>query len=117
MQLRLGRFTVEFDGHRLAVKGAPRLDVGPIDCRAARHEDLGWNSGPASWVANHCGVDPSGGRFEHLAQLHEESFDTVIGLGRIPAMDIETVALLLTQGIRAFGLLRPDGPDGAGERH
>ena len=102
-QLCLSGFTIELDSHRLAMKSPPGLDVGPINGHAARHEGLDRNGSACELGGKPLSVDPRGARLEHLAQLHEESLDTVIGLGRIPAMDIETVALLLTQGIERPG--------------
>ena len=50
-QLGLGRLTVELDRHRLAVEGAPGLDVGAVDRhrRWSRGRLRGWRLGPAGW--------------------------------------------------------------------
>jgi len=46
-------------------------------------------------------IAAGGAGLQDLAQLHKESLDARIGLGRIPTVDTETVALLVAQGIQS----------------
>jgi hypothetical protein len=101
--LCLGGLAVEVDGHRLTMEGAPRLDIDPVDGHRVGHENLGRNGGARQSGGEPLGVDPSSAGLEHLAQLHKESLDPGIGLGRIPTVDTETLALFIAQGIQCPG--------------
>src|ERR1017187_8204168 len=74
-KLSLSSFAIEFNSDRLAMKSAPGLNVGPVDCHRSAHQEQLWNRRSSQLVREPGGVNSSVARFENLAELCEKTSD------------------------------------------